>query len=322
MKDYRLKENRQECFKRYYVAQVMTGDIDPAYSTLRWLFDKKFAKTMEDRYWWSFLYGVTYCVPTVFYITSYFPHYPPNLRDLGAWHKENWQKLHYETDRRYCKGHLVEMVSSYRRLVGKNQEDFFMNCLELPDPETCFNIVWDRLSQLNRFGRYSLFYYTETLARCCGFPIECSSMMFGDKGGKSHTNGMLMALGHDSLVDNVKRWSPALLSYLDKHAERLMHLIRTKHPGVPVDRWYMETSLCAFKGLFRRRRYMGYYLDRGQHNLLKMQERTKGEVDMYPLWLLRKQLVPNKYRGEDNGWEGVRKELCDVMMDKGKLVVL
>ena len=320
MKDYRKKEYRWECLEKYYVAQVSSGDIDPAYGALNWLFDHNFAKTREQRFWRCFLYGVTYCVPTVFYITSYFPDLPTDFTKLELWHKDNWGKLHYGTDRRYCKGHLVEMAQSYRQLVGGSQTNFFKR-FTLSSWEKNFERIWIELQALNRFGRYSLFYYTETLARCMGLQIECKSMMFG-KDGKSHTNGMLYALGLDHMVDG--KWSPKFLDYLERHAWRFIKMIDVKYPIVPADPWYLETSLCAFKGLFRERRYMGYYNDCAQHQILRMQERTQGEVDMFPLWTMRKAITPHYYLGEvstPNGtWDGPRKELLKVFVDTGQLV--
>ena len=297
MKDYRLQEHRYEAFERYYVAQALSGDIDPGYPALTWLFENGYASTREQRYWWTFLYGVVYCVPTVFYIASYFPDFPPDLEELEEWHAENWRKLIYGTDRRYCKGHLVEMVESYIDLVGDSQQEYFESFMT-GNPSDNFDALWADMEKLHRFGRYSLFYYTEALARCCGLPIECTSVMFGKDGGKSHTNGMLMTLGLDHLVDKTERWTPTLIDYLGRHAERIMRSIKRKYPDVPADYWYLETSWCAFKGLFRGRRYMGYYHDRTQEEILKMQKHVGDEIDLTPLAQMFNKIVPEEY----NGW--------------------
>lgn len=317
MKDYRLKENRQEAFERYYVAMLRTGDIDP-YPVMNWLFEKRYAKTAEDRYWWAFLYANTYCVSTVFYITSFFPKYPPDFKSLEAWHKDNWKKLHYETDCQYNKGHLVEMVADYIYLVGESQCRFF-DLFITGNPKEDFEILWVELQKLHKFGRYITYFYTETLARCCRLPISCGRMMFGKK-SVSHTRGMMCLLGIEDQYWETSTWTPALLKYLDRNCYRVMNSIRRQYPGTPVDEWYMETVLCAYKGFFKRRRYLGYYLDRDVRQIKRMTERSEGEVDYFPLRLCFDQLTPPRLNGFKGGWDGPRKKLSDVYLDTGRLV--
>ena len=132
-KDYRLKENRLECFERYYIAQLLSGDIDPPYAALNWSFEK-YNLNREQQYWMSFLYGVTYETDTVAYTFFYFPKYPPDLKKLQQWHTINWRRLVYGTDRIHTKGHLVEMIESYINLVGKSQVNFFESFITNLDP--------------------------------------------------------------------------------------------------------------------------------------------------------------------------------------------
>jgi hypothetical protein len=340
MKDYRLKANRLESFERYYVAQLKSNDIDPAYATLNWLFEK-YNSSKEQQYWMSFLYGVTYELDSVAYICHYFPDYPPDLNKLQQWHTINWRRLVYESDRIHCKGHLVEMVQSYMDLVGKSQVNFFESFIA-GNPMVDFDQLWDKLVRnLLSFGRYSTFFYTETLKRCCKLPIECSDLMLG-KDGSSHTAGLMWVLGVEELEYEYSKWTPQLLAWMDKQANRLLEGYRDKYPELQdwLDYWSLETSLCAYKGIYRRNRYHGYYIDRGLRDHIRFKRNLEIPELMYPdlldrdetyikdqwsqdeadFWDVRQEIHPLHYLGEMHDWDDIRVKMKDVMMDSGELV--
>lgn len=316
LKDYRLKENRWDAWKMYHSALAQSGDMEPHHWEMDWYFDRKYAESKEDQHWWCWLFAVTDCLPTVLYIVSQFPHYPPDMKRLRKWHDANWRTLHYETDRRHCKGHLMEMLRSYMRLVGRNQDQYF-NSLITGNPQKDYETVSKELDKLNRFGHYSILHHTETVMRCTGLPIECTKVGFGKK-NKSSTNGILLILGLERLYNRLDLWTPELCDMLEWYALRFAEEVES-------DLWYVETSSCIYKGLYvTRRRYLGFYIDDHWDQGQLMQERTSGEMDWDHYWQMRKDAFPSYYLGEvpsESGtWSGVRKHLCDVMSDTGCMV--
>jgi hypothetical protein len=78
----------------------------------------------------------------------------------------------------------------------------------------------------------------------------------------------------------------------------------------------VESTLCAFRKFFKSTRYVGYYADRMLEECKATEEFMPKGVD---IWELREKTVPERYRGEVNGWNGIRKELCNNWIKKGEL---
>jgi hypothetical protein len=233
------------------------------------------------------------------------------------------------------------MIESYVNLVGKSQVNFFESFIT-GIPMANFDNLWKVLnSKLLSFGRYSTFFYTETLKRCCKLPIECSNLMLG-KDGASHTAGLMWALGMEELEYELDKWTPELLSWMAKQANRLLEGYKDKYPELLdwLDYWSLETSLCAYKGIYRRNRYMGYYIDRGIRDHFRFKRNLETPELMYPDLLdrdetyinnqwpqdnadfydVRQEIHPLHYLGEVQGWDDIRAKMKDVMMDTGELV--
>lgn len=328
-KDFRKLEHRLRAFLLYYAATIVTWDIDPAYPAINYLF-RRYELSKEQEYWVCWLYGCFYQVGTLFWFMQEFPEFEKvDIGRLERWHKEHWRQLRYETDRRYCKGHLVEMFQSYQEAVLKestSQEEFFAKLLTSDDPVVNFHNVWKAVTKFDRFGRYSAYYYTEALHRCMGMPILADTMFLSD--AQSSRNGLCYAMSKDHYVD--AKMTKDILKELNTDLDELLLLTKETFPHITVDMWLLESALCAYKGLYRRRRYIGYYIDRLAEEICHIQEDqaepTVG-VDWQVLWQMRQACFPPEYLGElwpdaPKPWLIPREEAQNAMMDHGTLVGL
>lgn len=322
-KDYR--KNMRECFKHYSVAAITSWEIDPAYPLLNYIFRRyEFSKSQE--YWACWLYGVFYHPGSVFFVLNEFPEFEKvDIARLTKWHSENWQKLRYNTDRKWEKGHFVEMFISYRDLIGGQhptaQEDFFTKLLTNQDPVKNFHQVFGKLRGLTRFGRYSIYILTEAYMRCMGMPIQADTVFL--KEAASPRAGLCYAL-------NKADWAKAKLTQeewteLEEGLETLMTEIQEEYPEVPIDYWFMESCLCSWKGYWRstKGRYIGYYLSRMADEILQMQETdiTCG-VDWKVLWQFRRECLMWELLGEYQRPPqlSIQKSMEHVMRDTGHMI--
>lgn len=325
--DFRKVENRLKAFLLYYAATIVTWDIDPAYPAINYLF-RRYELSKEQEYWVCWLYGVFYQVGTLHWFMQEFPEFEKvDIGRLERWHAEHWRELRYETDRRYCKGHLVEMFNSYKEAIGnQTQEQFFAGLLTSDDPVVNFHKVWKEVVQFNRFGRYSAYYYTEALHRCMGMPILADTMFLRD--AESSRNGLCYAMGKDKYVD--AKMTKDVLVELNTDLDELQALLAETFPHITVDMWLIESALCAYKGLYRRRRYIGYYIDRLAEEISHIQHDQPNStvgVDWGVLWQMRQACFPPEYLGElwpdaPRTWLIPREYLQNAMMDHGTLVGL
>lgn len=327
-----FRKVRRDGFMLWYAAQVLT-DIDPAFPTLDEIFDR-YELSLEQQYWVAFLYAVFYENATVFLVMQEFPELEKvDVGRLQRWHDKNWKLLQYQTDRRWNKGHFVEMVKSYKALIGNQTQHQFFNKLIVPyDPMASFNNCWTELHKVYKMGRHSVYAWTETLMRCLGLPIQCPSFYMDI--AESSRNGLCYALGRDGLVtkhdkklSDGARISKAEIAYLEGELDRLMADIHVCFPKIPVDYMYLETATCSYKGLHRRRRYLGYYLDRMAKEIkrgeTKMAAISTG-VDWDTLWQIRSEVFVPEFLGElqTPPWFDIRHELCEVFLNTGQLIHL
>lgn len=324
------RDNLRESFKRYCVAAIATWEIDPNYPLFNYLF-RRYELSKSQEYWVCFLYGVFYHPASVFYVMQEFPEFEKvDLGRLKRWHAANWQKLRYNTDRKYEKGHFVEMFESYLEVIGGQTSDaqstFFDALLQQADnPQDRFRVVERALRKLLRFGRYATYIYTEALARCMGMPIAADTMFLRE--AKSSRTGLAIVLGMDSGRVGEGHLSAPEWVTLQQEGESLMREIQTEYPDLGMDHWFMESCLCAYKGFFRttKGRYLPYYLDRmlDEIHQLYHEDITSG-IEWKVLYQFRRERIIIDYLGEyasPRRWR-ITKELEHVLRDTGKMIGL
>ncbi len=286
---------------------VKSGDCDPAYPGLRYVANR-FELNIEQRYWLAWLYACCYCVPTVYYIYNEFPDYEfVEIPRLQWWWNTNKHKLIFQTDRLKVKSfnNFVKMFESYKSLVGKSQKDKFESLL-LKTKEDSYDNIYNFSSKLFYFGRYSLFLYLEAMNQLTEIPIAPSFLDF--KNAVSCRNGMCYVLGLDEWItrkDKIINLKPNQFDYMQGMLKNLKDEI-VKEYGKNHNYWNIETSLCAYKKLFWKTRYLGYYIDRLMVEIKKMESNVSDGVDWSVLWDFRKEHFEHRWLGELGGWSGIR----------------
>ncbi len=294
-----ISSARKQDFINWFDWSLTIKDCDPAIFMTNYLFDR-FEHNTEQKLWISWLYGTTYFLPTTWVIWNEFPDFDlVGSQRLSEWNSANYKRLRYQTDTKWNKGHLPAQFESYRAWVGdRTQGDAFAPYLD-SSPGENFNRLWPEVKdKFHKFGRYSTWFYFQTLKQCCGLALEPPHLMLDDHdGSRSHRNGLLMALGLDDLYD--KKLTVSELSRLNEESKHILERVRQTHPN--ADYYDMETCLCSFKKLFRRSRgrYLGYYLDRQAEEITKCEGDSWLGIDWQPLWdarieTLERKLLTNK----------------------------
>ena len=261
---------------------------------------RRFEHNKEQKLWIAWLYGTTYYLPTTWIIWNEFPDMElVGVDRLTKWNNENYKRLRYQTDTKWNKGHLPAQFVSYKNWVGnRSQREAFAPFVD-SSPQENFDRLWLEVkSKFHKFGRYSTWFYLQTLKQCCDMPIEPSNLMLNDHdGSRSHRNGLCMAVGEDDWYD--QNLTSKQLEYLDEQANYILQQVREEFPN--TDYFDMETCLCSFKKLFRTKhgRYLGYYIDRQAEEIAQCEKDGWFGIDWQPLWdsrveTLQKKLLTNK----------------------------
>lgn len=309
--DFRKPEYRREVFLRFYGFHLKYKAFPGGVYYLIPHLTK--GLSMNDKLWFCFLNGCTQNPCTTYVIFKQFPSLEKlDLKAFNEWHVNNWRKLHYDTDRRYQKGHLVEMVSNYIDLLaGRTQDSYFGGICSSNDFYENFDRLWQVvINNFFMFGRLSTFSYLEYL-KIAGLFIECSSLFIDDKSGsKSHRNGLCKVLGRDDMDwhksnSNFTSYTKQDYLALEQEGKNLLADAQQKFINEPffndISYFTLESCLCTYKSMYREnRRYPNVYNDMLYERILKAEKEWQGLVDFTVFWEARKEHLPLELRCEDH----------------------
>lgn len=298
MLDYRVKQNRKEAFINWFGRSLEIGDCDPSLWMTNYFFDR-FEYNTEQRLWLTWLYGNTYYWPTAYIIWNEFPDFElVGFDRLKQWNDENYKRLRYQTDTKWNKGHLPEMFASYKEFVGYRSQHEALTSHFGNDPYANFNMLWNRSNSWYKFGRYSSWFYIQTLKQCCGVNVNVRNLWLHDyNGSRSHRNGICYAVGKDDWID--QKLDDKQIDFLENESLNMLVAVQERYPHVAeqADFFAMETVACSFKKLFRksRGRYLGYYLDRQAEEILRVENDGWSGIDFKPMWDARQELRESRW---------------------------
>lgn len=323
--DFRRPEYRREVFLRFYGFHLKyKSHPGGVYYVMEYL-SKKYNWDFETRLWFAFINGCTQNPLTSWVLFQHFPSFDYDINKMEEWHKKYWKNLDYDIDRRYQKGHFVEMGQNYRALIKeagcKTQEEYFNKICYTDDPYLNFEKVWDVIyNDFFMYGRLSTFSYTEYL-KIMGLNIDCNSLFMYDKSGsKSHRNGLSIVLGRDDydvhhgnefLHKEIKNGhNKDIMQFLEKEGELLLNDAKEKYKDKEfykdVNYFTLESTLCCYKSWTRKnRRYANVYNDMFYDRIVKAESRNWKDIDgtdinFNDFWEARKEYLPKELRIEDN----------------------
>lgn len=290
--------NRQEGFVNWFGRSLEINDCDPALYMTNYFFDR-FEYNIEQRLWLTWLYGNTYYWPTAYIIWNEFPDmHLVGVERLREWNSENYRRLRYQVDTKWSKGHLPDMFESYKEFVGDRSQYEALTEGFTENHFDNFELLWKRANSFYKFGRYSSWFYIQTLKHCCAIKVNPPSLMLEDyAGSRSHRNGLCLAVGCDHLVN--EKLNGDELAMLNFAAGELLKDTMERYPHVArkADFFAMETALCSYKKLFRksRGRYLGYYLDRQAEEISRVEKDGWSGIDWTPMWDARRETIDAKF---------------------------
>jgi hypothetical protein len=275
----------------YHAESHRIGDIDPSYNMLKYVCDR-FELNLEQRYWLAWIYAMTYCGASTFYVYNEFPDFE-NV-DVGRlqrwWDSRGRQEILCQTDRRWVRSMnlFVPAFVSYRQWIDDaTQYDHFEHITAgISTPKLAYDRIYQSARGLHSFGQFSLFLYLEALHTIT--PLDLAPTTLDLNEAWSCRDGLYYALGYDEWLSEDKgpipagaevetemgwQWVCAALADLQLKSE--------------ANVWQIETTLCAYKKFHRGKRYIGYYLDRQALEIAKMQANVPYGVCWDVLWDFR-----------------------------------
>jgi len=288
----------KEDFINWFGWSLEIEDCDSALYMTNYFFDR-FEYNREQRYWLIWLYGTTYHFPTAYLIWNEYPDMElVGVDRLQNWNNENYSRLRYQTDTKWNKGHLPSQFLSYKEWVGERTQHEALHENLTDDPIQNFYSLWETVNGWHKFGRYTSWFYLQTLKQCGGVHLDVDSLWLHDySGSRSHRNGLCYAVGKPEWVN--EKLDSRQIDFLNNEAAEMLSEVKMRFPDIAhkADYFAMETCLCSFKKLFRERdgRYLGYYLDRQAEEIKKVEQDGWWGIDWQPMWDARRETIRHEY---------------------------
>lgn len=286
----------------YHRKSSAAKDIDTANDCLQYICER-FELNTEQRYWLAFLYASTYSAATAFYIYNEFPDYEHvNVARLQRWWDANKEKTIFQTDRRWIKSRnqFVDSFISYQKFIGKGmtQKQRFM-LLQTGEASKTYEECMAACSQIFTFGRFTLFLYLEMIHTLTGYKLQPNTLDL--QNAESSRNGLCYAIGRDDLMNHFteKKLTKKDITYLNGELQNIIEQVKKEglaHQSI----WSIETTLCAFKKHKLGKRWIGYYIERQQKEILHISSLVTQGVDWDVLWQFRQETYEQTYTNSDS----------------------
>jgi hypothetical protein len=302
--DFREPKYRREVFLRFYEFHLKNkSHAGAVYYVFPFIFEKM-QMNQEQKLWFAYINGCTQNVITTYLIWEQIPNLKEiDLPKFSKWYRTNYDKLGWDTDRRYIKNVFETCIENYISILdGRTQEQFFRMRDGEEHKYTNFKSLWNTvITNFHTFGRLATFSYLEFL-KIVGLNIDCDSLFLDDiSGSKSHRNGLCKVLGRDDL-DWYKTeviYDEEILNWLKVEGALLLLEAKKRFPHEDLSYFTLETTLCCYKSWHRpNRRYPNVYNDMFYERIKYAESKWKRKLPLF--WEARKKYLPTELRLEDN----------------------
>lgn len=268
----------------------------------------------NKRTWLAFLYGLSYSQTTAMRIFLEFPD-PLNVSRAAVkkfWFK-NKSTLYFNPDRRYLKNNdqVLEAIDCFLDLTEGHCIRYW-RCIKKGGFHAAYSEITKHWRYFGPMGAYLFFDAVYGL-----MPTEYVDPESLDWShcGKPVGQGMAHLLYLDELVPNVS-FTPDIVDRFNDTVDLIQG--KTGQPKILI-----ESTLCAFRKLFKGTRYIGYYADRMMVECKEV-EAAKRLPDGFAeaIWQYRKETIPARYLGElsnSPNWVGIRKSNLKLFLEEGRL---
>ena len=268
-------------------------------------FAKERDLSVEERLWLCILYGLSYSQTTTMRFFHEFPSFSKlNPKKLNEFWDDNKESLYFNPDKRHLKNNdqvIPAIKSIYKWCKGHLQQEL------QPLLEESFEATYKEIKKSWKyFGPHGAYLFFDAVYGLCPDLYKDPKQLDWKNCGRTVVDGMAHLLYQDEAVEignhNLERYN--------KIVDRIQE--KSGRPKVII-----ESTLCAFRKLFKQTRYVGYYADRMLEECYLTEEYLE-EIGV-DVWKYRKATIPEQFLGELHDWKGIRKELCKLFMKTGKL---
>jgi len=277
-------------------------------------------ESLTEQLWWAGCYAFVYNFATAEILwvnhdpTALDKYDQPNLEDWIIKHKPGI-KMRKERKAVYAPRNLSICMLSYvdyiQQLKSGKKEWFFHD--DMPNRyQTAYD---DICSSVKYIGRYIGIRWLEVIRRVFNMPnMEMPDLR---SAGGDHPRKALALMYPEYEPELMGGNDIDTLAIVDDVAAFCLEDL--KGFGVTTDYYTIQSLLCEYKqSCLGKRQYPGKSIDTAMAYFTKVYEYWgEEEAEKSIMWDVRKAIFPKEFLGELQGWNGVRNELGNVLVDYG-----
>lgn len=270
----------------------------------------------QDRFDLAYFYSITYCCASAVFLLSH----RNEIRSKQILFADQYKrKLIFQSDRKYVRmlDNFYRVLSTWVNLLDNHVQDFDGRFIKQNTID-----IKKALSECEKwyfFSRFSAYLFVETYCDILGLEGSRAQDMVYEGDSMTFASGLFYVFGMDDEARFIQqRHKLPIDNYaFESLIEELQDEVRKQ--GGDDNFTKLETSLCAYDKFFKGTRYNGYYADRQLEEIVKMRKEPEFKKACDAILLARKVAIPRRYRGEDNGWSGIRKEQKKSYRENGRI---
>jgi hypothetical protein len=295
---YKDKTKELRDFARFGRAMILSGDIDPQFPILRYMYEK-LELDRNTALWWTCIYLLYYHLGSAIQAWKRYPK-PDIIR------KKDWSNdLPYFKQRRCFRGneHARNQINTLVALTDGDMVSWIDNLVS-NNREKSWTRIRETISELPYHGPWSSYKFCDLMKFVHSYDISAPDI--GTKPGA--TAGPIAGLNTLTGLDWNRCADDSQL-----HRDLLQMVINLGTPVNGLDQ--LESMLCDWQSLTNGRYYLGHDIDRDQVQLQLHNSNLSGI-----LWEARRDIFDERLLGEYGGWSGPRGYLKSVYRDRRRLI--
>ena len=267
----------------------------------------------------AFILSTTYSEITTVFVRELMKKYSCKY----IWEKYK-NELNFGSARKYAKNNdeFVPLIEEWDKASYGNPY-MYVKSEESSDGEKTYRRVHGKIMRINGVGRFSadlflemLIYMKDDLKLNVKQPAaldweNCANL----------TSGIFNIFYEDERANEYekkKKLSVDEKKYLTIKLRQIQKEIKKEYPNQNCEICMFIGKICSFRNLFKNARYGGFHHDR-QLGVLKNYQKLF--PDYKSLWEecyeIRDKIYPERFLGEKNGWDGIRKERKKIWLMTG-----
>lgn len=284
-------------------------------------------KDLDDAVMMCWYMSATYNEVTCILLQELFDWRSLSPKTVKEYCEQFWDEtkpvLDFGSSRKYAKSMDWFPILMEEFLRETRKKPYAWLCrLSTEDPVETYHNIFQSVSKISYTGRFSVELFMESIMYISHYlelDIEEPSKLDWEK-CSNLTSGLLNIFYYDEEANEYDRTKklPVPEELLTRKLEEVQRAIRKEYPDQESDINLFVGKICSFRNLFKASRYGGFHHDR-ELSVLREYQRILPEYDY--LWArvfkIRKKLFDQRFLGELNDWDGIRKERKKLWLREG-----